>query len=251
MADTLLTKTLARQIKHQINAGTEAAPIWYDINGLTGMTGSGSKTDADTTTADEDGVESHLPASRGKSFSLTGLRGYVNLSTGVRDPGQVAVEEAAELIGPSGLKQFRRILPDGVGTCQTMLASFNISSDGGSLNDANAWSVDVTRSGPTTTVELGAVPDTPTSVIGTAGVLQVSVAYVVDSSPAPDYAEVFIYDAATDEEVAYGKDDPATTPLVVTGLLAQPYYARVRAVSTTGSISPLSAPSATFTPTAS
>jgi hypothetical protein len=251
MADSVLTKTLARQIKHQINAGTEAAPIWYDINGLTGMTGAGPKTDADTTTADEDGVESHIVAARGKTFSLNGLRGYINLATGVRDPGQVECEAAAAIIGPAGLKQFRRILPDGVGTCETMLASFNIASDGGNLNDANQWSLEVKRSGATTTTELGAVPDTPTAVIGTAGVLQVSVAYVVDSSPAPDYAEVFIYDAATDEEVAYGKDDPATTPLVITGLLAQPYYARVRAVSTTGAISPLSAASAEFTPTAS
>lgn len=246
MADFELTKTLTRQVKHQINAGTEAVPIWTDINGLTGASGSGQQTNADTTTFDEDGVESHLPAARGRTFSLTGLRGYVNLTTGVRDPGQVACEAAAALIGPSGLKQFRRILPDGVGTCQTMLASFNISNDGGNLNDAEQWSIEVTRSGPTTTTELGAAPAVPSAITPTAGDGQVSLAYTATA----DTVEAFIYDADTDEEVAVAVDDPATTPVVVTGLTnGTDYYARLRAVSATGAISALSAASATFTPT--
>lgn len=245
--DNELTKTLARQIVHQVNAGTVAAPLWRSINGLTGMTGSGSKTDADTTTADEDGVESHLPAARGKSFSLTGLRGYVNLATGVRDPGQVACEEWASLIGPDGLRQFRRILPDGVGTCETMLASANIDSDGGQLNEANQWSLTVTRSGPTTTTQLGAVPTIPTDLDATAGDGQVSIAYAVTGSPAS--LEVFIYNATTDAEVAYAIDTPATSPVVVTGLTnGTGYVARARTVSSTGAISPLTAATATFTP---
>jgi hypothetical protein len=245
MADNELTKTLTRQVKHQINAGTEAVPVWIDINGLTGATGSGQQTNADTTTFDEDGVESHLPAARGRTFSLSGLRGYVNLATGVRDPGQVACEEAAALIGPTGLKQFRRILPDGVGTCQTMLASFNISSDGGALNDAEQWSVEVTRSGPTTESELGAPAAVPTGVTPTAGVGQVSVAYTTDGA----FIEIFVYEADTDEEVAFATEADAS-PLVITGLTAATdYYVRARSVTTAGAISALTAPSATFTPT--
>lgn len=247
MGDFLLTKTLARQAAFELNVGTRLAPLWRRIQGLTDKNASATVTRADTTTDDEDGVESHLPASRGRSFSIGGRKGYVNLATGVRDPGQLAAEEWAgeTSIGPAGLRQIRRVLPDGVGSFEMFDASASIS-DGGGLNDADGWSIDVQKSGPTTKGRLGVAPAIPVPGVLTPGAGSVSIAYTAADSPAA--VEAFAYLASTDEEIGYVSDAGGTSPVDVTGLDTVAHYFRLRSVSATGAISALSAPTATATP---
>lgn len=249
MADFPLTKDLWRLSEYQINAGTEAVPKWLRIGGLTGGNATGSKVDANTTTPEDDGASSHLPAERSQTIQLEGLLGYTNRATGQRDPGQVACEAwaADSSIGPDGLRQIRRIFPDGLGKCVTFKASA-VLSDGGTLNEAEKWSLSVTRSGPATTTYLGEAAAVPSSVVPTAGDEQVSVAYTASGAAS---VQVFVYEVDTDEEVAWAVDTPATSPLVITGLTnGTDYYVRARSVTTAGAISALSAASATFTPTA-
>lgn len=243
------TKLLARQNRYQLNVGTEVAPLWRDLHLRTNQSGSHSATNADTTTDDDEGFPTHIPAAVSQTFTYDGLLGYVNLATGVIDYGQQALMEWADTPGPQGLRPFRIVYADGVGTCATFWASASTSATGGALNDAEKLSYTLTRSGKPVVTTLGAAPETPTTLVGTAGDESVSVAYVVAGSPAA--VEVFAYEALTDKEIGYVVDSPATTPASVTGLTnGTAYYFRARSRSATGAISELSLPSAAVTPTA-
>ncbi len=239
-------KLLARQNKYQLNVGTEAAPLWRDIQLRTNQSASHSPVNADTTTSDDEGYASHLPAQTSQTITLDGLLGYVNLETGVQDYGQVALSEWADTPGPFGIRQFRIVRPDGVGTCILMRASASLTASGGPLNEADKLSFQITRSGKPVTSQLGVAPDVPTGFAGTAASLSISYAYTTAAAG----VEVFVYEATTDKEVGWVTKTGAG-PVVATGLAAgTAYYARIRAVSATGAISELSAPVGPHTPTA-
>lgn len=142
-----IVKTLARDWTFTINTGSVAVPTWTTINGINSHSWSITKNDADTTTYDDEGWLSHLPASRGKSVTLSGI--YMeDPSNGDRDPGQEACETASELIGPDGLKQFKITSPGS--TTITGLGSVQVTSGGGGNDDPGGWEAVVTFSGKPT-----------------------------------------------------------------------------------------------------
>lgn len=146
-----LTKILVRQFKFKLNTGTVAVPVWTEIKGIDTMSPSPSKQDADTTTFDDDGVETHMTAARGLSFTISGKMAYTDAERTTRDPGQAAAKAWAAEIGPESLKQFQIVYPDAVSTTDTFFASANTTDGGGGNNDPAAFSLEVTRSGATTT----------------------------------------------------------------------------------------------------
>lgn len=159
-----VTKILARDYVFELNIGSEQVPDWVEIKGVTSWSHSPAKGEADTTSFDENGRQSHLPASRGDEFTLNGFV-LEDESTGDRDPGQAAVEQWADEIGPSGLKQFRITSPSGF--MRSFLASATVTAGGGGNDDASTWEVTIKTSGAITRASAVVAPGAPSSVAGT------------------------------------------------------------------------------------
>jgi len=148
-----VTKCLARDWIVEIGDGG-ATPVWTEIKGINTLTFGSSKNDADTTSFDNGGVNTHLVASRGYTLTLEGFY-MIDVETGDREPGQQLVEELADKIGPSSIGQFR--LTDPAGLVRTFSASANIGDVGGGNDDPTSWGAELTISGkPTQAVKPGA-----------------------------------------------------------------------------------------------
>ncbi len=146
MADTPDTEVLARGFTFELNTGTEAVPVWTTVNHINKWSHSPKSNDADTTTFDDDGRMTHLKASRGDEFTLTGLY-QEDETTGDRDPGQEACEAWANEIGQPSLKQFRITSPSGVNVVGPFRASATVTIGGGGGDDPNAWELAMVVSG--------------------------------------------------------------------------------------------------------
>lgn len=223
-----VTKILARDYDFHLNTGTVGSPTWVEIKGIQTWTPSSVANDADTTTFDEDGWQSHLKASRSGTVTLDGLV-LTDVSTGDRDPGQAAVEAWALEIGPDSIKQFRVTAPDT--TTVVALASATVTKGAGSTDAAAGWQVNVTYSGSITDSSITAKPGAPTSVTGTALTDSASVTWT-DTDPADGY-EVTAYDDADDSVVAVINTD--TKPAFFSGLTTgDDIYFTVRARNAAG-----------------
>lgn len=142
MATTV--KIPARDWGFAINTGTVAVPVWTPVGGINSWSHSPTKNDTDTTTFDDDGRLSHMPISRGDSFTIEGLFSE-DPANGTRDAGQEAVEAAGNAVGTAGIKQFRITSPGG--TIKTFDASFNVTIGGGGNDDGTSWSAELTVDG--------------------------------------------------------------------------------------------------------
>lgn len=117
---------------------------WQEVKGINTLTFDGEKNDADTTTFDNDGWNSHIVASRGRSITAEGL--YLeDLTTKARDAGQEFCEKLADRVGQSSLGYFKLTSP--AGTVRNFYASVNVSGIGGGNDDPTAWSCEMTVSG--------------------------------------------------------------------------------------------------------
>lgn len=142
------TKFLARDIAIEINVAYGSGGDDYTaIGGLNTLTHSPATETADTTDFDSAGRPEHLVAQRGDSWALAGFA-LEDVVTGDRDEGQAAVETLAKAIGLDSMGQFRITSPGG--NTITFLASAEVTLAGGGLNDAAAWSANLTVSGPVT-----------------------------------------------------------------------------------------------------
>lgn len=136
-----VTKVLARNTKFFILDDTDQR---VEIKGINSFTIGMTKNDADTTSFEDGGNETHLVASRGQEFTLDGYR-LEDVDTGERDPGQQLVEVLATLIGPPSIGEFVIVYPSGWE--QPFTGSVSVTPAGGGNNDPNAWSVTLTVSG--------------------------------------------------------------------------------------------------------
>lgn len=237
-------KVLARDHDFHLNTGTVGSPVWTEIKGILSFSFSPQIGRADTTTFDEDGVQSHLPASRGLGFTLTGKVVYADLDNDERDPGQAAAIAWAGLIGPSGLKQFRITYPDG--STDVFLASASQTPGGGGVDDASEFSLDIQRSGATTSSSLGAAPSTPGTPTGTQGDDLVVVAWT-GSAGTGGYFEVVSVKTSDSSEISR---IVSTSPYTFNGLAsAAEYKFKVRAINSQGVASDYTALSAGVTTT--
>lgn len=149
-----VTEALARSMKFELNTGTTALPTWVEVSNVNAFSASPSSVDANTTTFDDEGWQSHLKSSRNFTYTIGGLY-QEDPDTGARDPGQDAVEAWAEEIGPASRKEFRITSPSGQ-TTREFVATAESSpagiGSGGGNDDPNAWTVTVKQSGAATVV---------------------------------------------------------------------------------------------------
>ena len=235
-----ITECLARGFTFELN--TEGS-TWVAVEGLNTWAHAPVANDADTTTFDDEGRMAHLKASRGDSFTLSGLYNE-DPSTGSRATGQAAVEAWAALIGPDSIKNFRITSPGG--NTKTFAASASVTNGGGGNDAPNAWSVVVTVSGSITDSSVPAVPATPTSVSGTTGDDTFTIVSFTTSTGSPTAYEVVIYDAGVEELRVTSSAKPVYVPGLTNGTA---YTAKVRAYNA-GGWSALSTASSAFTPAA-
>jgi hypothetical protein len=135
------TKIPARFFSLDIEIGY----TWTTVKGITGLTPNPSDTNADTGDYDSEGIAEHMVMERGMAFSITGWR-LEDVNTGDRDPGQAAIEELAELIGPEANGHFRIKSPGGL--IDTFYATVSdVANFGGSKTDPAAWAATLTVSG--------------------------------------------------------------------------------------------------------
>lgn len=231
-------KFLARDCPIEINVGTVGSPSWVTIYGLDNWTRSTSKSDAETTTNEDDGVATHLPAERSHSYKLSG-KVLEDPDTGARDPGQQAVEELASRIGTAGLGQFRVTSP--AGRTKTFMASAVISSEGGGKTDASAWSADLTGSGAITSSDDVDLPDAPTSPAGTGGSGTILATATAPAGTNLLY-EAVVYNGST----VVTRVSSSALPIYIAGLAAGNRTVKLRALNLAG-WGPLSTASSSIT----
>lgn len=242
-----ITKQLARQYTFEINDGSVDVPDWVEITGVNTWAHNPSKNNADTTTFEDEGVTTHLPASRGHAYTLGGLVKYDG-TTGDRDPGQLAVMAWAGRIGPEGLQQFRITEPGAGGDTYTFMASASVQVGGGGNDDPSAWSVTVDVSGGVTASAIVALPVAPTLPVGTTDDTFTLVSWAGPASGSPfTMYEVVVYDM-DDAGAELKRVQSTEEPIYVGGLTnANDYTVKIRARNTSG-WGPLSVASATITP---
>lgn len=148
------TKVLARNWKIEVDidplattpTGTE---VWTKVAGINSFTISSDKEDADTTDFDNEGYASHIVASRSNEITFEGF--YIeDTANGDRDPGQEAVDDYSELIGPEAMGNIRMTSP--AGKVRQWTGSFGTGDIGGGVNDPTSWGATFTPSGPPVTV---------------------------------------------------------------------------------------------------
>ena len=124
----------------------DGVSAYVTILGIEDWDQSNSKTDAETSDIDSQGLEEHIVVRRGKSLTLNGFF-LEDEGDGSRDPGQTLVEAVGALTGTTSTENFRITTPGG--TTHTFAASADVMGDvaKGGKNDAGRWSVALKISG--------------------------------------------------------------------------------------------------------
>lgn len=151
-----VTKFLSRSMKFYISTGVGVDTIpgtqddtWTQIKGLNSRSHSGSDTDAETTGDDSEGASEHMVAERAESWTVAGHK-LIDTVTGGLDPGQQAVEDLAQEVGPASIGHIKITFPGGA--AEIFAASAKITRPGGGHNDPATWSATLRKSGATTFV---------------------------------------------------------------------------------------------------
>ena len=139
-----VTKWLAEDLLCEVNAGTEAVPVWTEIKGLRNVSHSPSTQRADAADFNSAGREEHVVVRRGDAFTFEG-QALEDVATGTQDPGQAAVEALGRATGLAAMGQFR--ITTAGGRQFEYKASVQMSPFGGGHNDLATWSAETTVTG--------------------------------------------------------------------------------------------------------
>jgi len=137
---------LARELKVEIMGDNS----WLEIEGVTNINHTPTKTDADTGHFGAAGRARHIVAERGDEFTLTCVY-LVDPDTGEIPPGHKALRDLGKKIGYQSLGEFRITGPGGYGI--QFRASANVGQPGGGRNDPGTFDVTLTVTGDITEVE--------------------------------------------------------------------------------------------------
>lgn len=144
------------EIEDFLNPGTWVAFRTADAGSGSGEGGintfsiSHNYEETDTTTFGSDGQEETQNMQIGKTLTLEGFR-LKDPATGALDPAMALAEAQAERLGVDSLCGFRFAAPGDTSWVVWATATFKLGDSGGDNNAKVSWSVEVKRSGPSTT----------------------------------------------------------------------------------------------------
>lgn len=138
-------KILGREFTLEVETATPGT--YQAIGGIKDISFSPSTQRAETTDYDSAGIEEHLVASRGLSFTVN-CHFLEDAGDGSRDAGQQLVIDSAEAVGASSLVNFK--LTTVGGTEKVFAGSIELTESPEGMDDPSTFSFVVTRSGPTT-----------------------------------------------------------------------------------------------------
>lgn len=125
---------------------------WTEISNVNtiGINPGENEETADTTTMESEGAYEEEVMQRGNSLTLEGMQ-TKDRTTGAKDPGQARCDVLGTSVGYDSLGKirFRHVMD---ANWEVWNATFKPGEQGGGHNDKSAWSVVVTRSGPSTSV---------------------------------------------------------------------------------------------------
>ena len=143
-------EVLARNWDLEVVDPDETEETFVEVGGLDTFTFSGDVNNADTTTFEDGGWETHMAASRSRGLSMDG-KYQVDPETGERNRGQEIIEELATKMGQESLGSFR--LTDPGGNSKEFDATANIGDQGGGNDDPTSWGAELDVSGEPEDVE--------------------------------------------------------------------------------------------------
>lgn len=133
-------------------------PTWIEVDGLTNFVynpGENEET-AETATFKDEGNYRQEKMQKGAQIEVEGFR-IADAETGAPDPGQKAVEDWHELLGPEseGRLRFRHKTDT---EWKVWVATATVGEIGGEVNDKATWACTFVRSGPSATEAVVVVP---------------------------------------------------------------------------------------------
>lgn len=142
---------LARDFALDINTGTDAAPVWTPVGGITNISPGQDSQKTDDGDFDSGGRARHSVVERSDTFQVDML--YKEDDTGTRDAGQQAILDVARLYGAAAKVPFRYVFPSGTEGVE-FKASVDLPYPGGGKTDNAAWQATLTVDGDITEVAI-------------------------------------------------------------------------------------------------
>ncbi|OPC83005.1 hypothetical protein B4N89_20545 [Embleya scabrispora] len=150
-SDAVLTSTLARKFRIDVNTGTAGSPIWTQVRAITTMATPISPTMQDDSDYDSDGWGSQAKTMLAWSITAT-LSRKVGATSGNYDPGQEKIRSAHDQFGPDGLVQLRWYDRTGGPEAYTGFAHVGWEPQGGDAPALDTVNLTLTGQGKRTTI---------------------------------------------------------------------------------------------------
>lgn len=119
----------------------DVTPTLVEVKGQNTMTITRTANVADTSSFDENGWLSSMKTTQTMAITLEGFK-YIDLTTGLLDPGQQLVDDSIDTLGIKGLLDYELTLFDEDGgelTKYTFTAHAIGSDNGGGIDEADKW----------------------------------------------------------------------------------------------------------------
>lgn len=145
-----LKKRLSRLWVFQVDTGTEGAPNYVRVNGLTSATLSIDPNEVDVSDFDSEGWSDNLTTFRSFALALQGFDGYTGPDNApVADPGQAALKAKGLLTGSEAYADIRFYRSD-TNAGYNGRVTVNYTGAGGEVKGAEPFNVNCTGSGALT-----------------------------------------------------------------------------------------------------
>lgn len=144
---TPLKKRAVRFQRLEVNTGTEAAPVWTPVRGLTSIPLEITPTEEDTSDFDSEGWADSLTTFRAWTLNVEGFEGFTGEdATPVEDPGQEALRTAGLATGSDAYVQVRMYRTDNNKGYEGR-GSANWTGKGGTVKGVEPFRCNITGSG--------------------------------------------------------------------------------------------------------
>lgn len=142
-------KWLIQDAVIEINTGTEAVPVWTEVEGINNVTLDPSVSDTDLTDFNSGGFTERVPVRRDWAMAVSGFH-MEDPADGARATGQAAVQAENSKLGTDAIKSYQMTVPSGAGFKGP--GYVNVTGPSGGTDDGAAWGFTITSAGELTPV---------------------------------------------------------------------------------------------------